>query len=184
MSNIWFTSDWHFNHNKDFIYKERGFKDLESMNETLVQRHNALVRPDDIVYVLGDLVMGNIYEGVQYIKRLNGHLRIIKGNHDTDNKVKILTSECNNIEWVSNALVHNISKTKDFFLCHYPVLCGDNISRHKMVSIHGHTHSKLIFPFSDSQMLMYNVAVDAHNSCPISQEEILVDLKNHYGWWS
>ena len=182
MSNIWFTSDYHFNHNKDFIYKERGFENIEDMNEALVQKHNALVHSDDIVYVLGDVIMGDAYEGAQYIKRLNGHLRIVKGNHDTSNKIKIITNECGNIEWVANALVHNISKIKVFFLFHYSALCGDNNSKHKVISIHGHTHSKLIFPSSDSQMLMYNVAVDAHNSCPISQEEILTDLKNHYGW--
>lgn len=182
MSNIWFTSDYHFNHNKDFIYKERGFENIKDMNETLVQKHNALVHPDDIVYVFGDIVMGDVYEGAQYVKRLNGHLRIVKGNHDTNNKIKILVYECGNIERMADALVHNIGKAKDFFLCHYPVLCGDNNSKHKVISIHGHTHSKLIFPPSDSQMLMYNIAVDAHNNSPVSQEEIIADLKNHYGW--
>lgn len=33
MSNIWVISDTHFNHNKDFIYQPRGFKNVQDMNE-------------------------------------------------------------------------------------------------------------------------------------------------------
>ena len=55
---IWIVSDWHFNHNKPFIYEARGYCSPEVMNEDLIARHNALVRPWDDVYVLGDLMLG------------------------------------------------------------------------------------------------------------------------------
>lgn len=31
MSNIFITSDLHFNHNKDFIWKKRGFSNVNEM---------------------------------------------------------------------------------------------------------------------------------------------------------
>ena len=34
---IYFTSDWHFCHNKPFIYESRGFKSIEEMNEIIIE---------------------------------------------------------------------------------------------------------------------------------------------------
>ena len=36
---IYFTSDLHFNHNKDFIYQARGFENIEEHNKTIVEKH-------------------------------------------------------------------------------------------------------------------------------------------------
>ena len=30
---IWLCSDWHLNHNKEFIWKARGFESVAQMNE-------------------------------------------------------------------------------------------------------------------------------------------------------
>ena len=38
MPNIWFSSDLHFNHNRQFIYQARGFEILEEMNQTIIER--------------------------------------------------------------------------------------------------------------------------------------------------
>ena len=35
MSKIWFTSDLHFCHDRDFIYGPRGFKSVQEMNEAI-----------------------------------------------------------------------------------------------------------------------------------------------------
>ena len=40
MSNIFITSDLHFNHDKDFIWKERGFSNVNEMNEAIVKNWN------------------------------------------------------------------------------------------------------------------------------------------------
>ena len=46
MSKIWLTSDLHFLHNKEFLYKPRGFDSVEEMNEAIIERHNVLVEED------------------------------------------------------------------------------------------------------------------------------------------
>ena len=92
MSKIWMTSDLHFNHNREFIWKARGFTSVQEMNEEIIKRHNALVRPDDDVYILGDSSLGGGDEQIlaankALIEQLNGKLHIIRGNHDTDRRV-------------------------------------------------------------------------------------------------
>ena len=32
---IYFTSDLHFNHDRDFVYVPRGFQSVDEMNQTL-----------------------------------------------------------------------------------------------------------------------------------------------------
>ena len=53
---IWFTSDTHFNHNKEFIWKVRGFNTCDEMNEFIVRRWNEMVQPDSaaqkIVFII------------------------------------------------------------------------------------------------------------------------------------
>ena len=57
MGNIFLTSDLHFGHNKEFIYKVRGFNSIEEMNEAIIERWNSVVNNDDDVYVLGDFIL-------------------------------------------------------------------------------------------------------------------------------
>ena len=49
MPNIWFTSDLHFNHDKEFVWKVRGFENVEQMNEAIISRFNSRVQPEDTV---------------------------------------------------------------------------------------------------------------------------------------
>ena len=54
---IWMTSDLHFNHENILKYEpvSRPFATVEEMNEVLIQNWNSKIKPEDIVYVLGDL---------------------------------------------------------------------------------------------------------------------------------
>ena len=40
---IWFSSDLHFNHDKDFCYGPRGFQSIEEMNTEIIKRWNSPV---------------------------------------------------------------------------------------------------------------------------------------------
>lgn len=53
MSRIWVTSDLHIGHNREFIYKTRGFNNIEEHDKKLVINWNELVDPADVVYILG-----------------------------------------------------------------------------------------------------------------------------------
>ena len=40
---IYFTSDLHLDHDKDFIYKERGFEDIHSHNFAILNNWNSFL---------------------------------------------------------------------------------------------------------------------------------------------
>ena len=78
-----FTSDHHFGHTNIMKFQEnRSFKDVNEMNEFLIDKWNSKVGKKDDVYYLGDFCFGNFEEFEKIIKQLNGRIHFIKGNHD------------------------------------------------------------------------------------------------------
>lgn len=58
---IYFTSDLHFGHNKEFLYKSRGYNSLNEMTEDIILKWNSTVQNEDDVYILGDLMLTLTY---------------------------------------------------------------------------------------------------------------------------
>ncbi len=83
MARFW-TSDTHFGHEGILRFEpvNRPFATVEEMNEVLVERWNAVVGPQDMVYHLGDVAMGKIADSLPVMSRLNGRKVLIPGNHD------------------------------------------------------------------------------------------------------
>lgn len=178
---IWLTSDWHFNHDREFLWKPRGFNSVQEMNKTLIENHNSLVRPDDTVYVLGDCALGGaspqiLEENKSFIEQLNGQLNIIRGNHDTDNRVRMYES-CKNI--VSPVLYADMIKYKGyhFYLSHFPTLTG-NLEKESLkqctCNLFGHTHQKTNF-YVDIPY-MYHVGIDSHDNKPVLLDDIIEEM--------
>ncbi len=84
MANIWFTSDQHYEHFNILRYCNRPFKDIEEMNEALIDNYNEVVQPNDIVWHLGDFAM--MREPDNILRRLNGYKHLVFGNHDSKNR--------------------------------------------------------------------------------------------------
>jgi calcineurin-like phosphoesterase family protein len=91
MKDIFITSDTHFRHANILKFTDsttgaliRGdrFADVDAMDEHMIERWNSVVKPGDIVYHLGDVVMGDREWFKKNWPRLNGSKRLIVGNHD------------------------------------------------------------------------------------------------------
>ena len=52
------TSDLHFGHKNILEYDKRPFSSIEEHDESLIENWNSLVRPQDLVYCLGDITLG------------------------------------------------------------------------------------------------------------------------------
>ena len=78
----WFISDMHFGHTNVIEYCSRPFRDTNHMDEQLVSNWNGLIRPEESVYVVGDVALGSFERACEIIKSLNGYKILIRGNHD------------------------------------------------------------------------------------------------------
>lgn len=172
-----FTSDLHFGHNREFIFKPRGFSSVEEMNKSIIERWNSVVSNEDEIYILGDLMLGDNAVGVKCIKQLNGKLHIIPGNHDSESRIEIYKALPNvvEVEWG-----HPIKLNGYHFLISHWHTETSNINnaaplKRQLINLFGHTHSKE--KFYEDIPFYYNVAVDAHDCYPVSIETIINDCE-------
>lgn len=174
---IYFTSDTHFNHDRQFIYKPRGFDSIKDADATIINNWNNLINDTDDVYVLGDFCLGSDLSYVnQVVNQLNGKIHLIRGNHDTDSKIKLYEKLDKIVEIVWATQIKY--KNRLYYLSHYPTHTADLNSNpnRAVINLFGHTHSKDVF--YEDRPYMYNVAVDAHDNKPVSIDDICKDVES------
>lgn len=133
MGNLFFTADTHFNHTNIIRYCDRPFDNVHEMNECIIKEWNAVVKPKDIVYHLGDFGFGQDTE--QIFGRLNGTKRLIIGNHDNKQVFRL------GWDWVKD--VHQL-RYYDYrvWLSHYAHRTWPG-SFHGSWHLFGHTHGTI-----------------------------------------
>ena len=176
---IYVTSDLHFGHNREFIYYPRGFHCVEDMNNAIIQKWNEIVKPEDDVYVLGDLMLGGndgFAEGLARIGSLNGNLHLVRGNHDTDRRWWAY-AELPNVVEMQNAIYLNYRKYH-FYMSHFPTLTA-NLEKESLkqctCNLFGHTHQKSNF-YQDIPF-MYHVGLDSHDCKPILLDNVIAEME-------
>lgn len=83
--NTWIISDTHFGHSNIISYCNRPFKNADHMNTVMRERWCNRVKPEDLVYHLGDVMLLARQEdsGIRaFITTLPGKKILIRGNHD------------------------------------------------------------------------------------------------------
>ena len=79
----WWTSDHHFGHANIIKYCNRPFAGADEMNKAMVDRWNDLVDDGDEVWIVGDLVLGQLTVNLSaHVWRLKGRKILVPGNHD------------------------------------------------------------------------------------------------------
>lgn len=142
MSSTLFTSDTHFGHANVIRYSNRPFKDVQDMNEGMIKLWNETVKPDDVVWHLGDVGF-MLDEPLRIIlRRLNGHKNLILGNHDKKIQKRAR-------DFIGPGLFETIQQYKEIrldstkiVLCHYAFRVW-NCSHHGSINLHGHSHGSL-----------------------------------------
>ncbi len=169
MNNTWFTSDLHLGHTNVIKYCNRPFKDVDDMNENIINNFNACVQPQDTVYILGDVVLCKGDKINSFLCRLNGHKHLIFGNHDKDirkEKYKhwfAWTGDYKEIKVLDQKLI----------LMHYAMRTWNR--QHKGAwQLYGHSHNNL--PELPTLMSM-DVGIDAHNYSPVSFDEVKLHME-------
>ena len=183
MSKIWLTSDTHFSHNQPFIYEPRGFSSIEEMNEKIIENWNNVVQHDDIVYHLGDVWLNDDKIGQQCLRRLNGRIYILAGNHDNTNRWQLFANTRYDITPIGLAYLLKY-QGYHFYLSHYPCLCSnydeDKPLKRQVISICGHSHTT--DKFKDmNKGLIFHCEMDTNNCYPWLLDDIIEDIKSYKG---
>lgn len=156
------TSDTHFNHDNIIKYCNRPFIDAKEMNNVIINNWNDIVGSQDVVFHLGDFIMGDKRETEYFLSQLKGTKYLIKGNHDTD-----ITANARGWAGIYSYLELKISHTL-FILCHYPFESWNGKERNS-VHLHGHCHGllKTVVPNR------FDVGMDCTQFTPVNIEHYL-----------
>ena len=163
-----FTSDLHFGHEHIIQFNHRPFRNVTEMNRQLISNYNAVVQPEDTVYLLGDLSFQiSVEKANALIAQLNGKKHLILGNHDKSYAPELF----------EEILIYRDLREmqKWWVLMHYPLLEWRR-ERHGAIHLHGHIHSKgLDNNLSNLQkgIRRYDVGVDANGYYPVAMSTIL-----------
>ena len=180
----WFTSDTHFNHH-GLIKKHafhggdsgiRDFKNIQEMNDLMVYNWNAVVKPGDLVYHLGDFAFPPKEDGiaiVDLLDMLNGQLYIIKGNHDDKfGNIDAFIDYPSVIKIVDIAYI-KLDNGQKVMLSHYPMLSWRS-SIHGSWHFYGHCHGSLDHPHPYA----LDVGMDTNDFKLYSELEIIEIMKH------
>lgn len=160
---IFFTSDTHFAHKniKKFCPNTRLGKDINEHDEILIRNWNAVVRPIDRIYHLGDFCFGNAEYAGEVLGRLMGNIHFIHGNHD--NVIKGSAVLRQRFTWIGdykeidlpvpgNAFttggvdgVQNGPKLQKVVMFHFPIFEWNRM-HHGSFHLYGHVHGDVQIP--------------------------------------
>lgn len=182
MAGVWFTSDLHINHKG--VSELRGFDDRSEHDEAICENWIKVVRPEDTVWVLGDISIGgkgNEEYALEVISKLPGTKKIIFGNHDGPGAVhskpeKYFKAYMDVFDFGKDYVKKKIDgKIVEF--SHFP-FTRDHSSiprypEHRRPDygqwlVHGHTHDDIV-----KQGKQIHVGLDAHGLNLVSQEQVL-----------
>ena len=175
-NNIYFISDHHLNHANVLTFKRdddtplRDFPHVDAMHEYMIEKHNSVVRPQDKVYFLGDVAMDR--RGLPVLHRMNGHKRLVRGNHDIFKTREYLEyfDEINGVR-----VFGGLPDRMKIVATHVPIH-PDSLESRWTLNVHGHYHSNHVKDKHGKADMRYkNVCVDykSIDYTPVSMDELI-----------
>jgi calcineurin-like phosphoesterase family protein len=184
----WFSSDTHFLHK--LVSTTRGFASPEEHDEAVIANWNKLVKPDDLVWHLGDVGIGNEDKILAQAARLNGRKQLIAGNHDLvwaghrdarkhQRKWLEVFDTVQPFAAVNLGMTPWDGKKRRVLLSHFPYE-GDHTSEDRGAQfrlrdeglwlLHGHVHSA---EWHEWPAKTIHVGLDAWDLKPVHENEVL-----------
>ena len=176
--NVWFTSDLHFGHR--FVAGLRGFDDVVEHDDVLTGAWIDRIRPDDQVWVLGDIAVSSPANALKLIDTLPGRKHLIAGNHDVCHPMhsKAHKKQRQYLEVFESVQAFSARKIagQRVLLSHFPYEKDRHEARYMQYRLrdhgewllHGHTHEDV----KRTSAREIHVGVDAWNLAPVSIQEI------------
>jgi len=164
---IHFIADLHLGHANIIRHCGRPFLDAGHMDAAIIDAINATVRPDDVLWILGDFA----YRGRSprhYRDRIACRdVRLLLGNHDR-------RSQCEGAGFTTVGDVAEITIGQQrIWMSHYPHLSWPASHRGSW-HLYGHVHGKL----ADIGGRLMDVGVDACNYRPVSLDAVAAYMES------
>lgn len=172
MSDIYITSDTHFNHRNILMLQGRPFDDVDEMNQSMIENWNRTIGKKDEVWFLGDFGMDNkscTWRLAEIIEMLNGEINLVIGNHDEHYKDLLRWHKWKSIQHYKKISLNK----KSYILSHYPFASWNGQNKQRM-HFHGHCHGTL----STKLPYRYDVGVDCHNYTPLHLETFSQEMES------
>ena len=177
MNQIYITSDTHFGHNRDFLYGPRGFATIQEHDQEVIKKWNEIIDDSDVVYHLGDVMLNDNEYGMNCLRQLNGQIKIIPGNHDTNTRLK-LYSTLENVEVLPLSYIIKYKKYL-FLLSHHPTITSNqektSYLREHLINLYGHTHQTE--NFYEHNFFMFHAGLDSNNCTPVLLDDAINLMK-------
>lgn len=154
-----FTADTHFGDHRVLNLHRRPFTSAAEMDQSLTERWNRVVRPDDEVWHLGDFAR-SLRVAEEVLSSLNGRKHLLRGNNDPAG-VELLGG------WVGVYDYRELMAEEEtlLVLCHYPFRSWNGQHR-RSINLHGHSHGRL-----KALPRQIDVGVDAQDFSPVTLEQ-------------
>lgn len=166
MPNTFFTADTHFNHGNIIKYCKRPFTTTWEMNEAIIANWNAVVRPDDTVYHLGDFAFYKKGDYTKILSKLNGNIHLVIGNHDRGPILK--DPRFKSVKPLDTIVVNN----QTIVVCHYAMRTW-NKSHWGAWQLYGHSHGTLT---DLPGVLATDVGVDRRGFTPVHFDTLRLEM--------
>jgi calcineurin-like phosphoesterase family protein len=161
----WLTADLHLGEDR-FEVMGRPFTSRGEMIDHMAMHHNFLVKPEDEVYVVGDVCYQKTPEFLHNIQRFNGIKTLIRGNHDRVFTDEQLEPYFVNIIPDGGGIAIDIQGIP-CYITHYPT--EGKPDRFNLV---GHIHTAWKY-----QLNMFNVGVDVNHFRPVDLDRVPFHLE-------
>ena len=178
----YYTSDWHIFHKKIILYSKRPFHhadgspDVETMNRTIIDNINAVVGPDDELYLLGDVAFADAHKTRSIMEQIVcQNIFLIPGNHDSDEIINLTRSDGSPMWKAVSPLMDIVDNGRRLVLCHYKfeVFNKAHYEQPKTAyQFYGHSHGNL--PGNNQQI---DVGVDCWDFKPITLKQAEARMK-------
>lgn len=160
-------ADTHFGHANVIKHDNRPFSSIDEHDEVLIENWNKVVKPNGIIYHIGDLAFRNEKPVEWYLKRLNGTIHFVRGNHDDKGACKVPHLFASFQSDIYMKFNH-----QKIHMYHYPCSSWRASGRGSWL-IYGHTHKPDI-----SNKKAICVSCNLWNYKPVSFDEISAYMKD------
>lgn len=184
--NVWFTSDLHLSHAK--VAEVRGYESVHDHDAEVFATWREQVQPDDAVWVLGDLTVGNPRQPLAELSYLPGRKHLIAGNHDQVHAVSrrshawfhTYLETFGSVQAFARRRVNpaHLGQRVEVLLSHFPYRGDHGPDRYTQYRLrdegvpilHGHTHAEGVLTWTHRGTPQVHVGWDAWDRLVSLQE--------------